>query len=294
VKSGTLLLGVDGGGTRCQARLCAADGRRLGEAVAGPANIRTGLDESLAAVLQAARECLRQAGLESHALSRTSACLALAGASEPADVAAAQARPLPFQRVIFTTDARAACIGAHRGQPGGVIVVGTGTIGWAEPGGAACRVGGWGLPISDEGSGAWIGREMLRQVLWAHDGRRSWSELLSVLFEKFGRNPHAIARFASEASPRDFGGFAPVVAEHARSGDAAGIEIMRLAGMHVDRLTERLVELGVQRLALVGGLAHEMTEWISATSRARLVPPSGDALDGAVWIARSAADSIAA
>ncbi|MBI4724482.1 MAG: N-acetylglucosamine kinase, partial [Rhodomicrobium sp.] len=48
-----LLLGIDGGGTRCRARLCTMSGAVIGEGVAGPANIRLGLEESFAAVLDA-------------------------------------------------------------------------------------------------------------------------------------------------------------------------------------------------------------------------------------------------
>jgi glucosamine kinase len=288
----TLLLGVDGGGTRCRARLCSSDGAKLGEAVNGPANIRLGLDQSLNSVVQTVRQCLAQAGLTSHEMPRITACLALAGASEPTSLAAAQSRKFPFGQTTITTDARAACIGAHAGKPGGVIVAGTGTIGWAEPGGR--RVGGWGLPVSDEGSGAWIGCEALRRVLWAQDGRTGWSDLLHALFERFMRDPHAIVRFSSEALPRDFGALAPIVVEHANRNDLVGVELMQVAGGHIDRLAERLVALGAQKLALVGGLAPIMVDWISGATRKHLVRPEGDALDGAVRLARSAADAVAA
>jgi glucosamine kinase len=292
MRSDTLLLGVDGGGTHCRARLCSLDGAKLGEAVNGPANIRLGLDQGLNSVVQTVRQCLGQAGLASHDLARITACLALAGASEPATLAAAQTRKFPFRQTTITTDARAACIGAPGGKPGGVIVAGTGTIGWAEPGGR--RVGGWGLPVSDEGSGAWIGCEALRRVLWAQDGRISWTNLLNALFERFRRDPHAIVRFSSEALPRDFGTLAPIVVEHANQNDPAGVELMQVAGGHIDRLSERLAALGVQKLTLVGGLAPTMVDWISDATRKHLVPPEGDALDGAVQLARSAADAMAA
>lgn len=289
-----LLLGVDGGGTKCRARLCALSGTRLGEGVAGPANIRFGLEESLAAVLQAAGQCLRQAGLSSADLPRIIAGLALAGASEPADLAAVQAFGLPFGRTTVTTDARAACIGAHGGGDGGVIVVGTGTIGWAELGGGQYRIGGWGPPVSDEGSGAWLGCEALRRVLWAHDGRIAWTALLSALFAQFDRDPHAIVQWAFEALPRNFAGLAPAVVEHARQADPVAAELMRLGAGHLDALAARLVALGADRLALVGGLAPAMEEWVSHATRAHLVPPAGDELDGALQLARIAAEHVAA
>ena len=286
-----LLLGVDGGGTRCRARLCAASGERLGEATAGPANIRFGLQQSFAAVLQAALQCLEQAGLSQDDLGRIVACLALAGATEPGHLAAMQNCEHPFRKAIITTDAHAACVGAHDGRDGGVIVVGTGTIGWAELAGRAHRAGGWGLPVSDEGGGAWLGLEALRRVLWAQDGRRAWTRLLRALFEKFQSDPHAIVRFTFEAKPRDYASLAPLVVEHAAQRDAAAIELMRSAASHIDALAERLVAFGAERIALAGGLALEIEPWLAPKTRRHLVPPAGDALAGALSLARVAAEA---
>jgi len=290
----SLLLGVDGGGTRCRARLAAASGAVLGEGMGGPANIRFGLEASFSAVLDATLEAVGQAGLGRRDLPRIVACLALAGASEPADLAAAQSLPHPFGRLLVTADAHAACIGAHGGRDGGVVIVGTGSAGWAEANGRHLRVGGWGLPVSDEGSGAWLGREALRRVLWAHDGRIPWTDLLAALFRRFQSDPHAVVRWTAQALPRDFGSLAPLVVEHGLRGDAIGLELMRLAAGHVDALAARLVAFGAERLALVGGLAGAVAPHVGNETRRRLVTPVGDALDGALKLARTAADQLAA
>jgi glucosamine kinase len=294
MQTDALILGIDGGGTRCRARLCEPSGDLLGEGTAGPANIYRGLEEGVAAICDAAGQCLSQAGLSPADLRRTTACLALAGASEPAALAAMQQQRLPFGHTLVTTDAQAACVGAHRGRDGGVIIAGTGTVGWAELGGRSFRVGGWGLSISDEGSGAWLGREALRRVLWAHDGRAARTALLEALFGRFQCDPHAIVAFGTYATPREFGALAPDVAEHAGRNDPAGVELMRLAGGHIDALAARLGALGAQRLALVGGLAASIEPWLSDETRARLVPPAGDAVDGALRLARAATDKLAA
>src|ERR1700733_6402525 len=73
-----LLLGIDGGGTSCRARLCAYSGQVLGEATTGPANLRLGLQQSFAEILDAAAQCLSQAGLQRSYLGKIVACLALA------------------------------------------------------------------------------------------------------------------------------------------------------------------------------------------------------------------------
>src|SRR5215207_2248177 len=248
-----LLLGIDGGGTACRARLADLNGDIRGEATAGPANIRFGIKESFAQVLRATDEALAQAGLSLEEADIV-ACLALAGASEPTQLAAARAFQLPFRRAIFTTDAHAACVGAHGGRDGGIIIIGTGSIGWAERNGLHVRIGGWGWPVSDEGSGAWLGHEALRRVLWAYDGRIDWSPLLRALFARFDQDPHAILQWTINASPRDLGSLAPLIVEHAAQNDRVGRELMRMAAVHIDCLAERLISLGTQRLSVVGGL----------------------------------------
>ncbi len=294
ISKSELFLGVDGGGTRCRARLCDAAGARLAEAEAGPANIRFGLKQAFASVLEATLGCLEQADLSSHDLPRITACLALAGATEPAELAAARLHDQSFGRAILTSDAHAACVGAHAGRDGAVLIIGTGSIGWALLGGRHHRVGGWGLPVSDEGSGAWLGCEALRRVLMAHDGRIAWTPFLRAVFEQFGSDPHAIVGSVSRALPRDLGALAPTVVEHAARNDPAAVELMRLAARHLDVVAARLNSLGATRLALLGGLAPSMEQWLSAETRRRLVPPAGDAVDGALRLARLAAQSAAA
>jgi glucosamine kinase len=292
VNADLLLLGVDGGGTNCRARLCTVSGQVVGEAATGPANLRLGLEQTFDAVMDATAEVLHQAGLPSSHVRRIAACLALAGASEPANLAEARAHPHPFCKVIITTDAHAACLGAHGGRDGGVIVVGTGAIGWAIMKGRSYRVGGWGMPISDEGSGAWLGCEVLRRVLWALDGRVEWSELLRTVAAGFGDNPHAIVRWTQTASPRDFAAFAPRIFDHAVNGDPAAVELLTLAAGHIDALAQRLLEAGATPLALVGGCAASLGSFLSEETRSHLVDPIGDALSGAIGLARSAAHAL--
>jgi glucosamine kinase len=280
-------LGIDGGGTRCRARLADAAGRVLGQGTAGPANIRFGLEAAFKSVREAASRCLAEARLPSDA--PIAACLALAGAGEPAEAAAAMAYGNHcFQRMMITTDARAACVGAHPGGDGGILIVGTGSIGLAIVEGREYRVGGWGFPVSDEGSGAWLGCEALRRTLWAHDGRAAWTPLLRCVAGEFGTNPHAAVRWMGSAKPRDFAALAPLVVEHARRSDAAACDLMRLAALHIDGLAARLIQHGPIRLALAGGLAEGIEPWLSGETRRRLVAPAGDALDGALQLARSA------
>jgi glucosamine kinase len=287
-----LLLGIDGGGSRCRARLCTISGAMLSEGTAGSANVRLGVEQSFASVHEATVQCMSGAGLSSRDFDRVVACLALAGATEPSQLEAARAREHPYRKAVFVTDAEAACIGAHGGRNGGVIVIGTDSIGWAELNGRQYRVGGWGWPISDEGSGAWLGCEALRRALWAYDGRIAWTPLLRSLFARFRSDPHAIVAWMTDALPKDFASFAPKIIEHACANDPVAVELLRLAGGHIDALARMLVAVGAGRLSLVGGLAASIEPRLADATRRHLVAPRGDALAGALQLAREAAESL--
>jgi glucosamine kinase len=292
VEKPVLILGVDGGGTKSQARLYTLAGKVLGEGAAGPANVRFGVEESFSAIFDAARQCLSAGGFSGMERGRIVACLALAGVSEPCERSAAKKHPHPFLRVIITTDAHAACVGAHAGRDGGVIIAGTGAIGWAIIGGREYRCGGWGFPISDEGSGAWLGCEIIRRTLLAFDGRMAWSAVSHAVFEHFQSDPHAIVRWLNHAKPRDFAALAPLVVDHAEAGDRVAADLMLLAASHIDALAARLTALGAPKLALAGGLAPKLEPWLASTTRTRLVQPAGDAVDGAFRLARAEAEAL--
>ena len=287
-----VLFGVDGGGTRCRARLTEMDGTILAESVGGPANLRLGLDSSIRVVSECAKQCLRQARLADRER-KVVACLALAGASEPEKLAAAKQARYPFRSAVITTDARAACIGAHQGGNGGIVIAGTGSIGWASLNGQEYRVGGWGFPLSDEGSGAWIGFAVLKRLLWAHDGLGDWTDMLRVVFERFDGNAHNIVRWMDDARPADYAELAPMAVAHAQRGDAVAVDVVTRAAARIEAIAGRLDDLGVSRLCLMGGLADSIKPFLSCARRNTLAPPMGDALSGALHLARVEAQRIA-
>jgi glucosamine kinase len=112
------------------------------------------------------------------------------------------------------------------------------------------------------------------------------------LFADFAEDPHAIVSWTATASPRDFGSFAPCIADCAGRGDAAATELMKMAAAHIDRLAARLVALGAPRVALVGGFAAAARPWLAEETRNHLVEPAGDAVQGSLTLARSAAEAL--
>jgi glucosamine kinase len=111
---------------------------------------------------------------------------------------------------------------------------------------------------------------------------------------EFGSDPHEVVRRMTTAAPRDFAQLAPLVVEYAANGDAEARDLMREAARHIDALAARLRALGIPRIALVGGLASSVEPWLTVETREHLVSPAGDALDGALLLAKQEARAMAA
>ncbi|HMA73154.1 MAG TPA: BadF/BadG/BcrA/BcrD ATPase family protein [Xanthobacteraceae bacterium] len=284
-----LFIGVDGGGTGCRARIEDAEGRVLGTGIAGPAAVRLGIDQSLAALESACRAAVAEAGLKPEALAEMDAGVGLAGIGRKGILEALVERPHPFRSVIYVNDANIACIGAHGGRDGGVVIIGTGSVGFAVVKGQEVRVGGYGFPISDEGSGADLGLHAIRLALRANDGRALATSFTREVMARFHDDPFEAVAWMDGATATDYATLAPLVMRHADAGDPVGRRIVRDAAEQIDELVRRLVECEAPRIALLGGLASSMEPWLAPDVQRRLCPVEGDAVAGALHLARRAA-----
>lgn len=288
-ESAPLFVGVDGGGTGCRARIENADGGLLGSGIAGPAALRIGVDRAMAEVEKACCAAAEEAGLGGVALASMHAAVGLAGVGRKGLLEQLERRPHPFRSVIYAHDATIACIGAHGGRDGGIVIIGTGSVGFAIVESREIRIGGYGFPISDEGSGADLGLHAIRMALRSHDERVVGTSLTRDVMLRFHDDPFEAVAWMDNASATDYATFAPLVMRHADAGDAVARRIVREAAEQIDELARRLSESGAPRIALLGGLASSMQPWLAPDVQRRLVPVEGDAVDGALHLARQAA-----
>jgi glucosamine kinase len=284
-----LVIGVDGGGTGCRARIADAQDRVLGNGSGGPAAVRLGIDRSMAAIEQACEAALADAKLPREALAGMDAVVGLAGLGRKGAIERLTVARHPFRSVRFVEDATIACLGAHGGRDGGVVIVGTGSIGIALVGGRTVRAGGYGFPISDEGSGADLGLRAIRLALKALDGRGAASDLTRQVMARFGDDPFEAASWMDRATATDYATLAPLVVQCANDGDAVGRSIMRRAAQQIGEIVQRLADSGAPRIAMVGGLASSLEPWLASGVQSLLSPVQGDALAGALALARRAA-----
>src|SRR5205823_10217756 len=122
-------------------------------------------------------------------LLKMDAVVGLAGVGRKGVLEALNARPHPFRTARYMNDATIACLGAHQGRDGGIVIVGTGSVGLAVLGEREIRIGGYGFPVSDEGSGADLGLNAIRLALRAHDARIAATRLTRAIMARFGNDP---------------------------------------------------------------------------------------------------------
>lgn len=279
-------IGVDGGGSSCRARIEDREGRLLGQGTAGPATTRIGLDRSMQAVREASETAAIDAGLLPTALGHTIAGVGLAGIDRKGAREALLSVSHPFRRVVYASDAKIACLGAHGGHDGGIVVLGTGSIGFARVNGRELRIGGYGFPISDEASGANLGLRAVQLALRAHDGRIKPTPFLLEVMERLGPDPSGLVEWAEQATATEYATLAPRVLSFAEAGDPFAKEIVAEGVQHVEVLIHSFVEFGAPRISLLGGLSSRLVRWLSPQMLSVVSPPESDAVAGALLLAR--------
>jgi glucosamine kinase len=287
-----LFIGVDGGGTGTRARIEDAAGRVYGTGIAGPAAVRLGIDRSMAELEAACRHAVEEAGLAQDELANIDAGVGLAGIGRKGALEEIQRRPHPFRSVVYVNDAHIACMGAHSARDGGIVIIGTGSVGFGVVAGEEIRVGGYGFPISDEGSGADLGLHAVRLALRAFDGRLIATSFTREVMTRFQNDPFEAVAWMDRATATEYATFAPMVIRHADDGDPLARRIVREAAEQIDILVRSLVERGAPKVALLGGLASPIAPWLAPDVQRRLSPVDGDAVAGALLIAQKATDCV--
>lgn len=280
-----ILIAVDGGGTGCRAAVGTLANHVLGEAKGGPANVSTDFENAVGNILSTVRAAAHNAGLSPEALRGAVAHLGLAGVVD-AQIAQKVSSALPFGKATVTEDRATAIAGALGQADGYLVALGTGSIIARQIGGDQSRIGGWGFHVSDQASGAWLGRSLLEQVVLCEDGLQDHSALTRSTLDHFGDLP-AVMAFATAAAPGDYGRFAPQVAQAAQQGDAIGADLMQRGAAYIARSLDVWNFQQGEALCLSGGVGPQYTPYLEARFTANLVEPRKTALMGAYDLARA-------
>lgn len=240
----SILIGLDIGGTKTQG-LRAEDGTVVREAVGGSANVQNVSPTAAAAVLG---QLLAELG----AADADVVVAGAGGVDTAADEEALRGLIGPHAgraRVVVVHDTRLV-LAAGGCSTGIAVIAGTGSAAWGTtPDGREARAGGWGHLLGDEGSGYWIGRELVRRALARHDDGLSPDALdRAVLAHCALAEPGGLIERFHGAPERGFwAGLSRVALTAAEHDDDAMLLVDRAAGALAD-----LAATVSRRLALTG------------------------------------------
>jgi len=231
------VIGIDAGGTKTVCLLADAQGTIVSQARGSGANLQAVGELQVEKVLH---EVMEEA-IGSRDLAPAAICLGIAGVDREDDHAVIRGimkRIGLKARILIVNDALVALEAGTPGQPGIVIISGTGSIAYGRnAAGEAARSGGWGHVLGDEGSGYWIGRAALRAVLRAADFRGPATELTPMLLERFGvSQPQALLHqvYHHNMTPAAIGALAGCVHRAFVNGDQAAAGILRGAANELE------------------------------------------------------------
>ena len=275
------LIGVDGGGSGTRVRLARRDGTELSSGESGPSGLLHGVTRAWAAVEDAAGKAFHAANLEFPSKKSIAVGLGLAGVHNRQWAASFVHSNPGYAAVELATDAYTTVLGAHAGQPGAIIALGTGSVGEVlRADGSHQEVGGWGFPAGDEAGGAWIGLRAINHIQQVVDGRVPGSAFSAAVIDACGGHRDAIQNWLAGANQTKYAQLARLVLEHANHPAAQAILLE--AGRQVELIGNALDTGGTLPIALCGGLADPLRPYLPAELLKRIVPPQGDSAAGAL------------
>ena len=284
----SILISVDGGGTRCRAAVGTVSDGVLARTEGGPANVMGDFDGAITNIKAVVRDAAVAAGIPYSALSDASAHIGLAGILTDADGDRIKAA-LFYGETSVTDDRVTAVAGALAGRDGFLVALGTGSFLAAQNGKDIRFLGGWGFHIGDQASGAWLGRNAMERVLACHDGVASHSDLTRDLFDRFQNDPVAVSQFSFSATPRSYGTFAQTVIAAANAGDPHATDLMARGAHYIKACLDALGFQGGNPICFIGGVAASYGKILPDNVMSGLRAPVGTALDGGFMLAHDAA-----
>lgn len=279
-------LGVDGGGSKSVARLVSSRDGWIGTGTSGAANPFTDYQGALHSIREAALLALDDAGLPGERLNELVAGVGLAGVNVPSMARLIEQWQHPFKGMYLTTDLEIACLGAHQGGDGAVIIAGTGSVGVSVVDGNSLALGGHGFQLGDKGGGAWTGLEAIKAVLLAGDGLGPATVLATMLEQQLQASGLGIVEKMAESSPDEFARLAPLVLEAASEKDDVAMAILFEGGGYLSDLAAKLWQTTPPRMSMIGGFSDAMLAWMDKSIAQRMSPVLDEPEMGAVYFAQ--------
>ncbi len=282
--------GIDAGQSRTVAAIADETGRELGRGEAGPAD-EIGQDANSTRLRDALRAAFDKAAAAAQLPADAHCERIVAGISGYEGRVYGRAPELPCGELVFVHDAVIAHAGAFQGAAGVAVIAGTGSVAYGANGrGESVTVGGWGYLFGDEGSAFWFARRAIEDAIRDEDAGKK-SPFAQALLNHFGSaSLHALVRsfYAGEITRTTLAELAKEPGGERYAQQCA----QALADLAVRTMARARLPAGP--LAFLGGMTKSAAMKAAIASaveeaapHAKLIEPAGDAVTGALFLART-------
>lgn len=281
-----LFLGIDAGGTHCRVRLENNNGDLLGTGLAKTGHPSHGMEVVESNVLQATDMALKEACLPQGEYRTIVAGGGYAGTHLARYHNAVSQWNSPFLAHYVTTDLQATCYGALGGESGGVIIAGTGFSAMSLVNGRAKYISGQGFLLGDMACGSWLGLQAVKLALAYRDDMAKYSEVVSIVESTFAASGAELADKMILAQPNEFARCAKDIFDAADNNDAAACLLVQQAARDCERVVNKLIEHGCEKIAIYGSVGHRLKNTMSEECNRYFAEPLGSAEQGAILFAK--------
>tara|TARA_B110000208_G_scaffold180560_1_gene230364 strand:+ start:1832 stop:2722 length:891 start_codon:yes stop_codon:yes gene_type:complete len=280
-------LGIDGGGSKCKAVVVSDDNIILGTGISGPGNPLHGFEQATGSIIASALLAIEDSGLKGIALNDVIVGVGLAGLNLPVLFDQMSAWQHPFKQLFLATDLFIACLGAHQGGDGAVMITGTGSCGFSYVDGHQFIIGAHGFPHGDKGSGAWFGLQAAKHVLLSIDGILAPTIMTHRLLQVLNcKDDLALVEVIAGKSATFYAQLANLVFDAAEQGDEVANNIVDEGASYINHMAKTLLSRNVPRISMIGGLTPRLKPWLSEEVRSKLSEPLSPPEIGSVLFAR--------
>ncbi len=219
--------GVDAGGSHTEVVILDDAGAELARGTGPAAAVAPGREAAAATTIQAVVRDAATVPLEA-------LVVGAAGAGRPTErerLDALLVRAKLARRVRVVTDGEIALESAFPGQPGMVVIAGTGSAAFArDDSGTVRRTGGLGPALGDEGSGYALGRAAASAAARAADGRGPATALTDLIYRSARTaSLDELVSWSQTASRDQVAALAALTCRAADEGDTAARELVTAA-----------------------------------------------------------------
>ncbi len=290
-----LYLAIDGGGTKCRARLVDDNNNILAQDfVNEPANLQIENGErAYQTIMGLSKKIFKLANLDlSKDGARVYACFGVAGARSTKAKKDFAKRNFPFANTLIVDDIDIALAGAHEGKDGAALIIGTGSAGLGIVNGERFQIGGWGFYVGDDMSGAILGRKLLRTSLLAHEGIIEASDLTKKIMEQFNNSAENLMLWSfnnnggKPALPAHYAGFIPLLLEYFTKGDKIAKKLLDYEISTVGKYVNWFKSRGIEKIAIIGGFGTAILPILKEKFGKIIVEPKASPIEGAIIMAK--------